>query len=210
MRAAVAIGAALALSCTASPARIAGDGGTDSASTAAEGGGSTADAGDETSGDATSPGAAAWALWPMPNGKDDVSNGAPNTNAYSDNMDGTVSDQVTHLMWQQRVPATGGAGDDGNVTWPEAMDYCGNLPLAGHDDWRLPTQIELVSLVDYSNLGQGHPPIDSAFFPDTPLAAFWSSTRHAASDSEAWTVYMDVGFTYAYDMSSLGRVRCVR
>ncbi|HXN31757.1 MAG TPA: DUF1566 domain-containing protein [Polyangiaceae bacterium] len=155
-------------------------------------------------------GAVDWALWPMPNGTDDVSNGAPNPNTYSDNLDGTVSDQVTHLMWQQRVPATGGAGDDGNLTWAEAKAYCATLAAAGHDDWRLPTQIELVSLVDYSNLGAGQPPIDSAVFPDTPAAAFWSSTTHASAETEAWTVYMDVGFTYAYDMSALGRVRCVR
>ena len=151
-----------------------------------------------------------WALWPMPNGKDDVSDGAPNPNAYTDNLDGTVSDQVTQLMWQQSVPATGGISEDGNLAWAEADDYCATLSLAGHDDWRLPSQIELVSLVDYSNLGEGQPPINGAVFPDTPRDAFWSSTKSVASDTSAWTVYMDVGFTYAYDMASLGRVRCVR
>ena len=155
-------------------------------------------------------GAFDWALWPMPNGKDDVSGGAPNPNTYSDNSDGTITDRVTLLMWQQSVPTAGGPADDGNVTWSEAMDYCAALSLAGHDDWRLPTEIELVSLVDYSNLGAGHAPIDSTVFPDTPAAAFWSSTKHAAPETEAWTVYMDVGFTYAYDMTTVGRVRCVR
>jgi hypothetical protein len=155
-------------------------------------------------------GAVDWALWPMPNGKDDTSGGAPNPNTYSDNLDGTVTDRVTNLIWQQRAPATGGASEDGNLTWPEATEYCATLPLAGHDDWRLPSQIELASLVDYSNLGEGQPPINSAFFPDTPSDAFWSSTKSAGSETAAWTVYMDVGFTYAYDMTSVGRVRCVR
>jgi hypothetical protein len=155
-------------------------------------------------------GAVDWALWPMPNGKDDVGAGAPNPNAYADNLDGTVSDLVTHLMWQQRVPSTGGAANDGNVTWTEASAYCASLSAAGHDDWRLPSQIELVSLLDYSNLGPGQAPIDNQLFPETPASAFWSSTKHAGSETDAWTVYMDVGFTYAYDMSSLGRVRCVR
>jgi Protein of unknown function (DUF1566) len=146
----------------------------------------------------------------MPNGKDDVGAGAPNPNAYADNLDGTVSDLVTHLMWEQRVPSTGGAANDGNVTWTEASAYCASLSAGGHDDWRLPSQIELVSLLDYSNLGPSQPPIDSQLFPETPASAFWSSTKHAGSETDAWTVYMDVGFTYAYDMSSLGRVRCVR
>ncbi len=150
------------------------------------------------------------ALWPMPNGEDDVSNGAPNPMSYTDNLDGTVSDLVTHLMWEQRVPTTGGAGDDGYLTWAEANAHCGTLVLASHQDWRLPSQIELVSLVDYSNLGPGHAPVDESVFPDTPADAFWSSTRHAAAPTEAWTVYMDVGFTYAYDVTTVGKVRCVR
>jgi hypothetical protein len=155
-------------------------------------------------------GAVDWALWPMPNGKDDGSQGAPNPNTYSDNLDGTVSDRVTNLMWQQHIPATGGVGEDGNLTWAEASEYCATLSAAGHTDWRLPSQIELVSLLDYSNLGEAQPPINSAFFPDTPPDAFWSSTKSAGSQTAAWTVYMDVGFTYAYDMTSVGRVRCVR
>lgn len=155
-------------------------------------------------------GAVDWALWPMPNGKDDTSDGAPNPIIYSDNLDGTVTDQVTNLMWQQRIPVTGGPSEDGNLTWAEATAFCATLAAAGHTDWRLPSQIELASLVDYSYLGEGHPPINSTFFPDTPSDAFWSSTKSAQSETAAWTVYMDVGFTYAYDMTSVGRVRCVR
>jgi len=117
---------------------------------------------------------------------------------------------VTHLMWQQVVPTTGGAGNDGNLMWAEATSYCATLVLAGHDDWRLPSQIELVSILDYSNLGAGQPPINRALFPNTPADAFWSSTKSAVMDTSAWTVYMDVGFTYAYDMTTVGRVRCVR
>lgn len=151
-----------------------------------------------------------WALWPMPNGSDDVSAGAPNLNTYSDNMDGTVSDAVTRLMWQQQVPVTGGPSEDGNLTWTAANDYCATLSASGHADWRLPSEIELVSLLDYSNLGQGHPSIDSTVFPDTSLAAFWSSTPLAGADTNQWTVYFDAGFTYAYDVSTVARVRCVR
>jgi len=158
-------------------------------------------------------GALNWALWPMPNGQDDVSAGAPNPDAYTDNLDGTVSDRVTHLMWQQQVPTTGGPSEDGNLTWGAASKYCAALSASGQDDWRLPSQIELVSLDDYSNMGQGQPSIDSTAFPDTPLAAFWSSTRLAGAETNAWAVYFDAGFTYAYDASDMGtvaRVRCVR
>ena len=91
----------------------------------------------------------AWAEWPMPNGPADVTAGAPNPESYTDNGDGTVTDNVTGLMWQQAEPAIG------NIeTWDNAVAHCQSLTLAGHSDWRLPSRIELVSIVD---LGQSEP-----------------------------------------------------
>jgi len=95
-----------------------------------------------------------WAQWRMPNSPGDVKRGAPNLVSYTDNGDGTVTDNVTGLMWQKdHSPAT--------LTWgcsPQpgsAQGYCASLNLAGHTDWRLPKLIELVSLLDYSNGGGG-------------------------------------------------------
>jgi hypothetical protein len=45
--------------------------------------------------------------------------------------------------------------------------------LAGRDDWRLPSAVELQSIVDY---GHSAPSIDSTVFPNTPAAVFWTST----------------------------------
>ena len=59
---------------------------------------------------------------------------------YADNGDGTVTDVVTGLMWQQSPGA--------KVT-ADAADADG-LVLAGHDDWRLPSVKELYSLVRFS------------------------------------------------------------
>ncbi len=64
-------------------------------------------------------------------------------NNYTDNADGTISDQATGLMWQQ--------ADDGNTyDWEDALAYAENLNLAGYSDWRLPNAKELHSIVDYS------------------------------------------------------------
>jgi hypothetical protein len=141
-----------------------------------------------------------WAEWPMPNGPVDVAAGAPNTETYTDNGDGTVTDTVTRLMWQKAVAA-------GIFTQPQAVAFCPTLTLATHSDWRLPTIIELTSIVD---LGQSSPSINVTFFPTPPAAAFWSSSPVAGSPSLAWGVFFYYGDTLGDDMSLSYDVRCVR
>jgi hypothetical protein len=129
-----------------------------------------------------------------------VAAGAPNLESYTDNGDGTVTDNVTGLMWQQAVPA-------GTYTWAQAVAYCPTLTLAGHSDWRLPSVIELVSIVDY---GQESPSINPTYFPSISSEMFWSSSPLAGSSSTAWYVYFHLGDTYYVDISYTTYVRCVR
>jgi hypothetical protein len=65
-----------------------------------------------------------------------------NEATYLDNGDGTVSDLVTGLMWQQDPGA--------KMTFSEAAAGADSFGLAGYDDWRLPTIKELYSLIDFS------------------------------------------------------------
>ena len=141
-----------------------------------------------------------WDEWPIPNSQADVTAGAPNGESYTDNGDGTVTDNVTGLMWQQAVPST-------NYTWANAAAYCPTLTLAGHSDWRLPSVIELVSIVD---LGQSSPSINGTYFPNTPAYWFWSSSPVAGSPSLAWDVNFSFGNTDYGDVSVTDVVRCVR
>ncbi len=61
---------------------------------------------------------------------------------YTDNGDGTVTDNVTGLMWQQ---------DPGDkMTWSEASAGASSFGLAGYTDWRLPTIKEMYSLIQFS------------------------------------------------------------
>ena len=65
-----------------------------------------------------------------------------NTPSYTDNGDGTVTDDITGLMWQQ---------DPGDKQyWGDAIDGAASFSLAGHDDWRIPTVKELYSLILFS------------------------------------------------------------
>jgi hypothetical protein len=98
-------------------------------------------------------------------------------NHFADNGDGTVNDHATGLMWSQ---ADSGKG----LNWQDALAWCENLTLAGHDDWRLPNAKELQSLVDYTRAPDARDParrgpaIDPIFTTTDDEAWFWSSTTH--------------------------------
>lgn len=65
-----------------------------------------------------------------------------NSPSYTDNGDGTITDNVTGLIWQQ---------DPGEkMDWETAVEGLDSFELAGFDDWRIPTIKELYSLVDFS------------------------------------------------------------
>ncbi len=102
-----------------------------------------------------------------------VSGPAESAVSYSDNGDGTVTDNITGLMWEQKTD-DGGPGDkDNTYTWKDALAYCENLVLAGYTDWRMPTPKELERLVD---LGKSSPAIDTTYFPNTNSGLYWTGT----------------------------------
>ncbi len=72
-----------------------------------------------------------------------------NQPSYVNNGNGTVSDEVTGLMWTQ-TPDTNGDGKidaKDKMTYEQALKYVESLNTAGFDDWRLPTIKELYSLI---------------------------------------------------------------
>ena len=118
----------------------------------------------------------------------------------NDNGDGTVTDKVTGLMWQQETPKN-------KMTWEQAVSYCKGLNLAGHNDWRLPTIKELKSIVEDSWY---NPVINIECFPDTVSSFHWSSTTYAYSKLYAWGVNFYYGSgSYNYKLHSYN-IRAVR
>ncbi|MDG3085935.1 DUF1566 domain-containing protein [Vibrio hannami] len=69
--------------------------------------------------------------------------------SYSDNQNGTVTDNITQLVWAQTIDIN----SDGKITaadklnYGDALAYARTLELAGYSDWRLPTIKELYSLM---------------------------------------------------------------
>lgn len=114
-----------------------------------------------------------------------------NAPSYTDNGDGTVTDGITGLMWQQS-PDTDGDGDidaADKFTYAEAVNGAIACTVGGHTDWRLPTIKELQGIVDYTNSpdSSASAAIDSLFNTSTitneggvtDYPSFWSGTTHA-------------------------------
>ena len=141
--------------------------------------------------------------------------GLPNPASYKDNGDGSVTDNVTGLIWEKSPSPTSaqctGAGPATvnfsavTCTQPQAAAYCTNKGSG----WRLPTRLELVSLVD-STVGFVGPAINQAAFPGTPNDAFWTSSPLAGVPSNAWYVEFGAGDTGSLYVTGTSRVRCVR
>ncbi len=125
---------------------------------------------------------------------------------FTDHRDGTITDNLTGLMWVQAPHDLDGNSE--YQTWNNAIDYCNGLTHAGHSDWRLPNVRELQSLIDYGRydpaLPSGHP------FIGIQVASYWSSTSHAELTNPAWTVAMSLGYVASLDKSRYNYVWPVR
>ncbi len=86
--------------------------------------------------------------------------------SYVNNGDGTITDNLTGLMWQQSPDLNGDGRIDVNdkLTFEAALDGAESFNLAGYDDWRLPTIKELYSLMNFQGVTGSVPYIDTDYF----------------------------------------------
>ncbi|HXE96922.1 MAG TPA: DUF1566 domain-containing protein [Dongiaceae bacterium] len=113
---------------------------------------------------------------------------------FTDNLDGTVTDHLTGLVWLKN------AGCFGPSDWSTALaaanqlagGSCGLTDGSTAGQWRMPNANELESLVDVSQfnpaVSAGHP------FTNINLAkAYWSSTTYMALTANAMAIRFSDG-----------------
>jgi hypothetical protein len=106
---------------------------------------------------------------------------------FTDNMDGTVTDHLTGLIWLKD------ANCFGERTWGEALSDCNGLEDSScgltdgsrAGDWRLPNIKELLSLIDYGSVFPALPP--GHLFTNVEVT-YWSSTNFMNLNDTAWYV----------------------
>ena len=98
-----------------------------------------------------------------------------NVPSYTNNGNGTITDNVTGLLWQQV--------DGGEMTIESATMYCDNLVLGGFSDWRLPSPMESFSILNHQN---NNPAMNTAFFTASLADYWWTNTYQAGDNSKVW------------------------
>ncbi len=114
---------------------------------------------------------------------------------FTDNNDGTVTDNLTGLVWLKDHKSLGMG------SWEEALARCNELGdgKAGLSDgsqpgaWRLPNVRELHSLVDGSVRDPALPP-GHLFFKPSP-ASHWTATPLPHKENSAWRIGIRDGGT---------------
>lgn len=141
---------------------------------------------------------------------------------YVDNLDGTVSDSETGLMWQKctlgqswspAVDLNSGSDDKcggpaASGTWQVALARANENTDYNYSDWRLPNKNELKSLVEIACYS---PAINNDVFPSTIESKYWSSTPYYISNSKgALTTDFKKGLSNQFNKDFRFYIRLVR
>jgi hypothetical protein len=131
---------------------------------------------------------------------------------FTDNLDGTVTDDLTGLIWLKNANCFGAS------TWKWAFNHadtlshldCGLTDGSNEGDWRLPNVRELFSLIDHSQYNPALPSGVATVFTGVQSGHYWSSTTNAHDTSGAWYVKLSNGNVNVVDKTGSNYVWPVR
>jgi len=122
-----------------------------------------------------------------------------NLPSYTDNKDGTISDNVTGLMWEKDMGQ--------KMTLEEAIEKAESSRLGSYSDWRVPTIKELYSLSDFNGRSGGEARAGDILFIDTdyfsqPIGNVELGEREI--DAQTWSSTIYTGKTMKNDTAIFG------
>jgi hypothetical protein len=146
---------------------------------------------------------------------------------FTDNSNGTVTDNLTGLIWLKNANASGTATWTNGLTYANALEdgIAGLTDGSTAGDWRLPNIKELLSLIDYGEsdpaLPSGHPftnvqsPIYYVEYTSTGWEGdfgtpYWTGNTVTATTGDAWAVNMYYGQSIMDDKTEASYVWPVR
>ena len=112
-------------------------------------------------------------------------------------------DEKTAFMWQDVAENRGVI-----LTWSEAKESCEDLDYEGFDDWWLPSESEMSTIVDLSRPSGRK--IKKGFVYYKRSAVYWSATTYAWNAPNAWVVDFGNGASYTLPKEERRFVRCIR
>jgi len=127
---------------------------------------------------------------------------------FRDNKDGTVTDNLTGLIWLKNTNCLGMMDWKGAILAAKSLKDgdCGpdsELILSDGSsvgDWRLPTMSELCTLIDFSRRNPALP--NGHMFSGVPPGYHWSATTLDYHSGMAWIVYFESGTTCYEDVTN--------
>jgi len=123
------------------------------------------------------------------------------TKLKRDNRNEVVIDSNRDLIWQDDS-----AVKSLKMNWEDAKTYCTNLIMEGYGDWKLPSKLELLSIVDKD---RSNPSIRNGI-KNIASDYYWSNIVFTSDNYYAWYVNFEYGNSYFHDKSNLYYVRCVQ
>jgi hypothetical protein len=114
-----------------------------------------------------------------------------------------VRDNETGLVWQRTPAAT-------SLSWPAALQACGDSLTGGRQGWRLPADSEMRSLLDPAGPGQPILPAGHPFGFTGPFGQVWTVSPAPGETDNAYSVDVDTLDRNATPKTITLRAWCVR
>ncbi len=117
-------------------------------------------------------------VWPVPR--------------FTDSNNGTVTDNLTGLVWLKDANCYGVKYWSDAVAAPRSLasGACGLSDGSAAGDWRLPNVREFLSIIDWGHVS---PALPANPFTNVQNTTYWTSTTHPNDPSQAWAMELPYG-----------------